>query len=92
MPLRRVLPIARQVAAGLAAAHDAGVVHRDLKPANVMIDADGQALLMDFGIALGAQDPGAGIRAAATLEQSPASRVQAPAARPRRRRPMPRSP
>jgi serine/threonine protein kinase/tetratricopeptide (TPR) repeat protein len=57
LPVQRLLPIARQVAAGLSAAHEAGVVHRDLKPANIMIDADGQALIMDFGIALGARRP-----------------------------------
>jgi serine/threonine-protein kinase len=43
--------IARQVCAGLAATHDAGVVHRDLKPANLMIDSRGRARLTDFGIA-----------------------------------------
>ena len=45
-----VLSIARQIAAGLQAAHEAGVVHRDLKPANVMIENE-HAIIMDFGIA-----------------------------------------
>ncbi len=48
----RALTIARQVASGLSAAHDAGVIHRDLKPANIMIAPDDErALIMDFGIA-----------------------------------------
>jgi serine/threonine protein kinase/Flp pilus assembly protein TadD len=51
LPVRDTLHIARQIAAGLRAAHDAGVVHRDLKPANIMIDADRHALITDFGIA-----------------------------------------
>src|SRR5918993_5159777 len=50
LPVREALGIARQVAAGLAAAHQAGVVHRDLKPENIMLAADGTALIMDFGI------------------------------------------
>jgi eukaryotic-like serine/threonine-protein kinase len=51
MPVPRALSIARQVASGLVAAHEANVVHRDLKPANIMIDAEDHALIMDFGIA-----------------------------------------
>ena len=51
LPIARVLTLGRQIVSGLAAAHRAGVVHRDLKPANIMVDANDQALLTDFGIA-----------------------------------------
>lgn len=50
IPVSEVLPIARDIAAGLCAAHEAGVVHRDLKPENVMLASDGSAIIMDFGI------------------------------------------
>ncbi len=50
LPVPEALAIARQVAHGLAAAHQVGVVHRDLKPENIMLAADGTALIMDFGI------------------------------------------
>ena len=46
------LEIARQLCAGLAAAHDRGVLHRDLKPSNVMIDGRGRARVTDFGLAV----------------------------------------
>jgi serine/threonine-protein kinase len=51
LPEDKALEIARKLCAGLAAAHEKGVLHRDLKPANVMLDARGQVLLTDFGLA-----------------------------------------
>jgi hypothetical protein len=50
LPPDKAVQIARQLCAGLAAAHDRGVLHRDLKPANVMIDGRGQVRVTDFGI------------------------------------------
>ncbi len=50
-PQDRAIELSRQVCAGLAAAHDRGVVHRDLKPANIMLDGSGRIRVTDFGLA-----------------------------------------
>jgi len=51
LPLEKAFPIAQQVCEGLAEVHRLGVVHRDLKPKNIMIDREGNAKIMDFGLA-----------------------------------------
>jgi TolB-like protein/tRNA A-37 threonylcarbamoyl transferase component Bud32 len=50
-PVGKMLEVATQIASGLARAHEKQIVHRDLKPANVMVTADGDAKIIDFGIA-----------------------------------------
>jgi len=52
VPEREMLVLAIQVAEGLKAAHAAGLIHRDIKPGNVLLDSDGQAKIVDFGLAL----------------------------------------
>src|ERR1044071_3918415 len=49
--LQQLLPVAIQVAEGIAAAHSAGIIHRDLKPSNIMVAGNGIAKVLDFGLA-----------------------------------------
>ncbi|MEM7147942.1 MAG: serine/threonine-protein kinase, partial [Verrucomicrobiota bacterium] len=58
LPRMKAIELARQLGAGLVAAHDEGLVHLDLKPANLMIDGRGNLRITDFGLARLAEDSG----------------------------------
>lgn len=60
LPQDKAVEVSRQLCAGLAAAHERGVLHRDLKPANVMLDGRGRARITDFGLAVAAGDAAGG--------------------------------
>jgi serine/threonine protein kinase len=67
LPPRKAVEIAGQLARGLAAAHDKGLIHRDLKPENVFLVADGGVKILDFGLAKEAPAPTAITMTAAAL-------------------------
>ena len=56
LPPDKALEAAHQICAGMAAAHDCGLLHRDLKPANIMLDGRGRVRITDFGLALSSAD------------------------------------
>jgi len=69
LPLRKALDLAQQICSGLQEAHAQGIVHRDLKPENVMLDAQGNVKIMDFGIARSME---AGTRLTGSMVGTPA--------------------
>ena len=75
LPGDKAIQVARQLCAGLAAAHDQGILHRDLKPANVMIDGRGRVKITDFGLAsLAGELHGAEVRAGTPAYMAPEQR------------------
>jgi serine/threonine-protein kinase len=72
LPADKGIDVARQLCAGLAAAHDRGVLHRDLKPANVMLDGRGRVRITDFGLArLKDEDADVGVQAGTPAYMAP---------------------
>ncbi len=71
LPADKALETARKLCAGLAAAHEKGMLHRDLKPANIMIDGRGQVIIMDFGLAGLAEQLQNDVRSGTPMYMSP---------------------
>ena len=68
IPVDEALPISKQIAEALEAAHEQGIIHRDLKPANIKLRPDGTVKVLDFGLAKAMEQPGA---SSPSVSQSP---------------------
>jgi len=76
LPQDKAIEFTRRICAGLAAAHERGILHRDLKPANIMIDGRGQVRIMDFGLAaLAAEIPLSDRRSGTPAYMSPEQKL-----------------
>jgi eukaryotic-like serine/threonine-protein kinase len=78
IPIDEALPIAKQVAEALEAAHEQGIIHRDLKPANIKVRPDGTVKVLDFGLAK-AMDSASGSRLQASGEPANSPTITTPA-------------
>jgi serine/threonine-protein kinase len=78
IPMEDALPIARQIAEALEAAHEFGIVHRDLKPANIKVRRDGTVKVLDFGLAKAMDPVEAGVQLRQNSGGQPSAADQSP--------------